>query len=137
MEWRSWAMTRLKGYAPLTAGIPPLLPATSMFGSGSMNGAPAARPFLYVAYGADTPELRDDGKPVANSQVMTVYVHDEPGDYTRIDQILVLVKTALEGQVVDGINGIFAIWQGASPDLADDRFQTIVRNAEFRLVGRL
>lgn len=133
MDWRTWAYTRLTQNAPLAA----VVPAADVYGAGSLLGAPERRPFIALRFGAETPELRDDEKPVATSTGLTVYMHDDPGDYMRITTGLLLVRNALQGQVVDGVNGICAIWQTDSPDLSDDTFKTILRYSEYRLVGKV
>jgi hypothetical protein len=65
-------------------------------------------------------------------------VHDEPGDYTRIDEILYRVKSllpTLDGQS-NGLGHVVSIeWTGDSEDLADDGHGTITRNTGFSLVG--
>lgn len=133
MDWRTWAFNRLRNRAQLTAIL--TSGEADIYGAGSLTGAPADKPFIVLGFGIETPELRDDVKSVSTSQYMTVFVHDEPGDYLRIGQILEEVKLALEGVVPDP--GAFcAIWQGNSGDLGDDQLGTIMRNAEFRLVER-
>lgn len=131
MNWRVWAFNKLKAYLGLTA----LVPIGSMYGAGALTGTPGNKPFIVVSIGLEAAELRDDAKPVSSSQYLTVYAHDEPGDYLRIDSVLIQVRQALEGVVPDSM-GMCAIWQGQSQDLGDDLLGTIMRSAEFRLIGR-
>lgn len=132
MDWRTWAYNRLWNSAPITS----IVPQDFIFGSGSMLGVPAIKPFLVIAFGPENPEVRDGDLPAATSRQMTLYAHDEPGDYSRIETILRLCRVALCGPVADGVGGILVEWQGDSIDLADDAFKTIMRSAEFRLLGK-
>ena len=129
MNWRAWLHTRIT----TDVGILALLPATSIFAAGSMEGREATRPFAVVRLGGNLSELNDADKPYAISQDAVVWVHDEPGSYKRIDAILELVRAALAGQVTEAIA---AIWQGDSPELSDPEQGTIVRYSSYRLYGR-
>lgn len=88
------------------------------------------KPFIVTAW-ASTP------RPVftaARSRELTVWAHDEGGDYSRIDAILERVRQILVGIVHQG--GISQVeWSGASGDLYDDGFRTITRNSGFRVIG--
>ena len=135
MDWRTWAYDRLR----LDASILTDVPETSIFGAGSLSGSPQARPFIVLRFGAETVELVDGDKPAATSHRMTVYAHDKPGDYLRVARILRNVRTLLAGNVTGMApgNGIMAVWEGDSGDLADDLFQTVVRYGEYRLIGKV
>lgn len=131
MNWRTWAKTKLADHSPLTDKIP----AASHFGAGSLQGAPKDKPFLVILIGATNVDLNDGGAPLATSQEAVIWVHDEPGSYDLIDECLPLVREALIGQVAED-TGIACVWQGDSGELADDSYGTIVRNSNYRLVGR-
>lgn len=125
MDWRTWA------YAKLTAnaGVGALVQDADVHGSGSLEGSPA-RPFIMLRFG---PTVR--GAYAGTSQTeLQVWVHDEPGDYLRIQAILQAVRAALEG-VVASAGAHVARWQGESQDLADDGYGTITRWASYNLVG--
>lgn len=132
VDWRSWSYARLGGSLELAiVGVP----IGSIYGAGSLEGKPASMPFIVITFGEELADIRDDGVPTVASQYMTLWAHDEPGDYLRIDAVLEACKLALVGQVaVPG--GIVARWEGNSGDLSDDRYGTIVRNSEYRLIGR-
>lgn len=131
-NWRVWAYQRVIN----STGVLALLPASSIFGSGSMTGAPANKPFVVLTFGPETSEFNDGGRSAATGQIMSAYVHDEPGDYQQIGAILLAIRDTLVGPVADVINGTFCQWQGDSSDLADDKFGTIMRNGEFKLTGK-
>lgn len=125
-DWRSWAYDKLSNDGAVTA----LVPATSIFGPGSLDGAPADKPFIVIRFG---PTVR--GPFVGTSQTeLQVWAHDDPGDFLRIQSILEAVQAALEGPVaLEGAHS--ARWQGESPDSADDALGTITRWASYNLVG--
>jgi hypothetical protein len=125
-DWRLWAWDQLTTDVPLTT----LLPAAQMHGAGDLTGQPSVRPFLVVTFTSKVPELNDGETPVSHSQVLTVWVHDEPGSYSQIDSIIELVRAALIGD-----SARICVWTGDSGDLADDTYATITRNSTYRLVG--
>ena len=96
---------------------------------------PQTRPFLQIRWGQNQIGLKNT--PVTR-RTITIWAHDEPGDYSTIDAILVRVKALLpmlEGQSNESGHLVSAEWTGDSEDLADDGHGTITRNASFVLVG--
>jgi hypothetical protein len=73
--------------------------------------------------------------PGTYDQLFTVWAHDEPGDYGRIDQILRAVEEELLGPI-SLENGVRCRLDARSADLADDSFGTITRNSAFTIVGK-
>lgn len=94
---------------------------------------PTQRPFLQLRWGRN-----DEGISVVTKRQLTIWVHDVPGDYTRIDSIIVRLRSLLP-ELVGQSNGagylVEAEWNGDSEDLTDDGHQTITRNVSFTLVG--
>lgn len=112
------------------------IPAERWKSSGSLNNENApARPFAVIRFGVDSPGVGD----IRRTQV-TVWIHDEPGSYGRIDRILERLKAILNGKehVSDGQGNemIHCGWESNSGDLYDPGFKTISRNATFNLVGK-
>lgn len=134
MDWRTWVYDRLRLDATILADVP----EASIYGAGSLQGAPVNRPFIVITFGTDLPELEDGDQPSATSQRASIYVHDTPGDYLRIGRILRNVRTLLAGNVTGmTAGGIVGLWEGDSPDSADDLFKTIMRYGEYRFVGKV
>lgn len=126
MDWRTWLYARLD--APeLTA----IVPRGSHFGAGSIDENVEPRPFIVIKAGA---ELRGPF-PGVSENFATIWVHDEPGSYTRIDDALKVIRAVLEGAVTD-LGGVACRWQGDSAELADEFFGTITRNTSYRLNGK-
>lgn len=130
MNWRAWLYTRLTNNAALTA----LVPADRIHAAGSLEWREAARPFIVVRLGVDNPELNEADAPHVTAQDAAVWVHDDPGSYKRIDEILTAVRHAVAGQVTE-TGGIACMWQGDSAELSDPDQGTIVRNTTYRLFG--
>lgn len=97
---------------------------------------PQGRPFLNLKWGSNLPSFREQ---TTVQTTLTIWVHDEPADYTRIDRILARLRVLLpslvgvvsapeEVQVID--------WANDGPDLQDDGHRTIVKVATFNCVGK-
>lgn len=126
MDWRRWAYDRLVASAAVTSEVP----IDRIFGSGAISGRPKA-PFIQLRVGGDR-GVR--AVPATDTEVL-VYAHDDPGSYLRVDRILSAAREALTADVTED-TGISAEWQGDSPDLADDGYDTITRNSSYRLLER-
>jgi hypothetical protein len=124
MNWREWAIAKIKGDVGLQALVDDRVFST-------VEGSPDT-PFVVVRFAPGIPagvggEIQD----------LVVWVHDQPQSYTRIDEILPLIRAALEGPIEQaGESGIMVDWDGDSGDLADDARGTVLRNSSYRLVGR-
>lgn len=127
IDWRVWAKVRLDGAAPVTA----IVPAASILGAGSIEENVKNRPFIIVKVGVELP----GPFPGSTVQSLTLWVHDDPGDYMKIDSILKATRDALEGAVPES-GGVVCRWMGDSVDLADEGFKTICRNQTFQLNGK-
>lgn len=104
----------------------------------------------YQANAVETPQIRpfivirwEDRTRVFGTRgfdQVTVWVHDEPGDYTRIDRMLERIKAVLQSAIhVQGSDNRILTqvdWVGDSGDLYDDGWATITKNAGFRVVSR-
>lgn len=97
---------------------------------------PVGRPFLNLKWGSNLPSFREQ---VTIQTTLAVWVHDTPADYSRIDQILARLRTVLQSLegVVDGTSEVQVItWNNDGPDLQDDGHRTIVKVANFSVVGK-
>lgn len=94
---------------------------------------PENRPFLQLRWGRN-----DVGLDVVTQRNLTIWVHDVPGDYGRIDSIILRLRTLILSLVAQpNADGwlMGAEWSGDSEDLTDDGHRTIARNTSFVLVG--
>lgn len=102
---------------------------------------PNVRPFAVLRWGGTDLGLNDfDTKVGSNLRRLSVWCHDDPGDYERIDQYLSRVRTVLTGLYGTYVGDVGKFvgqitWNGDSDDLNDDVVGTITRNASFTIVG--
>lgn len=108
---------------------PPVLTAAQIRIRGGMLGVPKDRPFMILDFGD---EPRHD-IPGVEQRDLSVWVHDDPGDYQRIGRVLADVRARLESVVAAGVVSI--VWQGNSQGLPDDGLNTITRNGSFRMLS--
>lgn len=132
MSIRTIILNHIKGDAPLLS----LIPAENIWSSGSLkdDNAPP-RPFIVIRYG---PTAVGVGSVKRGS--VTFWVHDDLGDYSKINQVLERLYARLDQQVSlqDGSgNEVIQIsWDNVSGDLSDPGFRTITRNTTFNFVGK-
>lgn len=103
-----------------------------VWAAGALDG-PQPTPFMVIRWGNT-----NRGIGPVNSAECTLYVHDDPGDYGRINDILhrsrqVMLALAASGATANWI--IDVQWQGDSGDLADDVYKTVMRNGSFNVVA--
>lgn len=68
----------------------------------------------------------------------SLWVHDEPGDYTLIDEALKALRPLVVGSTPRQLNGVWlneASWESTSSDLFDDTRRTNVKYSTFLLTG--
>lgn len=131
MEWRKWLYETVKAIP----GVNDLAPG-GVHAAGSLKGTPDEKPFIVLRMGVQQSALNDSDAPLVTNQEAIVYVHDQAGTYTRIDNILSIVRTTLVGQVSEE-TAVACTWQGDSGELSDEFYRTITRNGSFRLIGRV
>lgn len=96
---------------------------------------PESRPFLVLRWETKNASFKNIGL-----QFLSIWVHDERGDYSRIDRILKRVIEILVDAVhVAGDDGsilTMAEYQSTSDDFWDDGYRTITKYATFRIISR-
>lgn len=85
------------------------------------------RPFIIARFGLVNDVAWRDGP---TSQTVELWVHDEPGDYNRIDQIISLAKSAWHA-LPNEENFLESRFVSTTPDLQDPELSTIFRVARF------
>ena len=110
------------------------VPVDRWVARGTLEQRPDTVPFVVYVIG-----LQDRGIGNVRRTTVELWVHDEVGDYTRIDDVLDSVEDRMEE--LENLEGfgyriLTAEWQGRSGDLSDDALRTSTRNASFRVVGR-
>lgn len=113
-----------------------LIAETNWWSSGSLmdENAPP-RPFVVIRYGVTAP-----GVGALHRGSVTFWVHDDLGDYSRINSVLRALYSRLNKQValMDGEgNEVTQIdWSAESSDLFDPGYRTITRTTTFNFVGK-
>lgn len=127
MNCRDRIGTAFSTYAPLTA----LVPEERQYESSAAPSSPSA-PYLVHTYQETVPS----STPMKQVRVQ-VWVHDVPGTYKGINDILDQVRPAIMAAIGPTDTGWLSEikWEGDSPDLYDDTTQTIVRYGTYLLTG--
>lgn len=113
------------------------IPTARWFASSNVDDL-AQRPFAAIRW---TGTSGGAGVPQTNRapQGVQIWVHDEPGSYDTIDKVIERVKVVLAGilNTASGTEHIAcARWEADSGELSDPDRGTIVRNTQWRVVGR-
>lgn len=109
-----------------------LLPG-GLFGDRQEFQVPEAKPFGVLLSEGPLPGVKTHRQ--YRSQL---WVHDEPGDYTRIDNVLKEAENLLTAVLPRTLNGVWlndVQWLGVSGDLSDDARRTNVKYVTFLLTG--
>lgn len=126
MDWRSWAYNRISTCQEILDAVG----VDGVIGGGALEGAVAKKPFVVISFDQTNP----GPFPGSETQGMSVWVHDEPGDYLRIGTLLKAARDVLVGQVAS-LGAVACVWQGDSQDLSDESLGTITRNASFMMTN--
>ena len=131
----------------------PVLQTMGLVGTAVLTGdvdTPQERPFVNLKWGASNPGLRQTS--TANNLV-TVWVHDTPNDYSRIFAMLTRIRTVLQAieaqhwqetspwdagnpSAVSSQGWLYDMrWQTDSTDLVDEGHGTIARWAVYAIMS--
>lgn len=130
MGQRTWVRNTLGSSAPLID----LIPIDRMFQGESLLTANIDKPFLVFRMGNRTNEDLSEDMPEVGRQFMSIYLHDVPADYSRIDKLELAVLHALNLASSAADNIITARYLETSRDLDDQALSTIYRYLRFQLV---
>lgn len=110
-----------------------VIPPERWIQQGAMDNPPP-RPFAVVGF-SDRPR----SELGSQQPRLTIWVHDDRFSYLLIDNIIEHLEDTLPGAtpLENETHRIVDIrWDGSSPDLTDDGYDTNTRNATFVLTGR-
>lgn len=128
MNWREWTYQHLINDPTVTD----VVPAAQIHGSGSLTARPDPLPAVIIRFIESVDRL----SPAAEQEGLEIWVHDEPGTYDDIDAIIDVVRESLVSAVPTEDGSYPPVWSGDSQDLADDQWDTIVRNSSYTLLNR-
>lgn len=94
-------------------------------------------PFIVVRIGDTLPTPSKDRR--GGSHGVEIWVHDRPGSYERIDEILKSVGAFFTNDLpIYGERGSIisqAVWVNDSPELSDGGYHTICRMSSYKVIG--
>lgn len=127
---REWLRNTL-GSIPLLLDF---MPIDRMFQGAAMLTANIEKPFLVYIFGNRTNEDLSEDLPTVSRQFLSIYLHDVPADYDRIDkmELAVIHGLNLENSVPDRI--LTTRYLETSRDLDDQAMGTIYRYLRFQLI---
>lgn len=102
----------------------------------SFDSTQVGRPFIVYGLGNDTNEsLSEDPNFYDPSrQFFQVWVHDSGGDYSRIEDIMDIVKLLLKNGNAPAYGLVSVIWLEDSQEFSDQTFGTIFRYMRFQAI---
>lgn len=109
-----------------------LLPG-GLHGDRGLEFVPDEKPFAVLTFEGPNP-----GMSRVKQMRGFLWVHDEVGDYTKIDDVLKAARDIIPETIQHFHEGVWLIeasWEGDSPDSFDDIRRTNVKNAAFLLTG--
>lgn len=127
---RAWVQHRL-------ATDPGLLPVVAgrVMQQGAIISAQATKPYLVHHFGNATDErMADEDNFRPNRQFVQIYIHVPQGDYGAVDDLAVLVKTALLSKAGAPPELVAVQYLESSQDLQDDILQTYFRYLRYQLI---
>ena len=93
----------------------------------AVEHTPAEKPYIIYRQTSDVQYFRGDGRDNNRRKGYMIFVHDVPGDYLAIDDIIERLKDLFQ-DVVDQANGVTeSLWLETSEDLRDDDMGTILK----------
>lgn len=119
---RTWIYERMNGDGALTSELPGGIHAST-----SLDHTPHEKPFVMYRSVANVPDLRGDDIDQTATETFLIFVHDQPGDYLAIDEILSRAYF-LFSNVTDPSAGIIrSNWLETSEDFRDEDMGTIMK----------
>jgi len=123
---RVWLYSRLTGSSALAAYV-----NGRIIQGESAEQANILEPFIVYTIGNATDEELSEEPEGPQRQFFQIYIHDRGGDYSRIDNIVAIIKTLLRNQSDKASGIINVIYLETSRDLDDSTMGTILRYIRF------
>jgi len=130
---RTWLYQTLINAPTLQAVLEATDLSERVFQGESLDTNQIIKPFLVYTIGNSTSEHLSDYH-TANRQFFTIFVHDQPADYTKIDDVVKVVKTLLVGAGDKASHMMIIRHLETSRDLDDQTMNTILRYIRFQAI---
>ena len=130
MSTRQFIYETLSGYTPIQT-----LVADRVFQGESLRNSMQAKPFLVYRMGNDTDLNFAERDAFPHQWFFQVHAHDEPADYSQVDNLITLSIASFRAAIVPADSGILQVrYLETSRDLDDQVLGTIMRYARFQLI---
>lgn len=101
----------------------------------SFDSSVVKKPFLVYGLGNDTNEhLSDEDDHEAHRQFFQIWIHDEGGDYSVIDDGVQAVKDLMKGASSKEFSITTVRWLETSQEFSDQTMNTIFRYIRFQAI---
>lgn len=101
----------------------------------SMESSAVVKPYLVYGLGTESAEdLAEDNDHTAERQFFQVWVHDEGGDYGRIDEIVGKLKVLLTNASSPADNVIIVRYLETSQEFSHQTLKTLFRYVRFQAI---
>ena len=123
--------------APALQGYYNNLPLVNLdvFPRESLHDTVQRKPFIVYGLGNDTNEqLSEDKNHKAHRQFFQIWIHDDGGDYTRIDDLVEIVVNLLQGQAAPSYDITNVHWLETRQEFSDQTFNTLFRYIRFQAI---
>lgn len=127
---RTWFYQKLMANPTLVTGLPGGVHQTT-----ALMKAPDQRPFAVYRIVANRPELRGDDDDKVLYDTYLVFLHDNPGSYDKIDNLLFEIRQMFRNFTSDS-QVMSATWLEDSEDFRDEDMGTILRYFRIRFCYR-
>ena len=107
--------------------------AARVFQGESLDTRLTPKPYLVYTLGNKTDELLSE-EDTAARQFFTIFIHDDPFDFARVDSIVSRVKSLLSLNQVKSSGIIMVRHLETSRDLDDSTLGTILRYVRFQAI---
>lgn len=121
---RTWFYSRMMGNAALLTDLP-----GGIHQSTALAKAPVLKPFAMYRSIADRPGDRGDDVDLTLLETFLVFVHDVPGDYLKIDEVLTKLRDLFVNAKDKSAGVSRCTWLENSEDFRDEDMGTILRYA--------
>jgi hypothetical protein len=133
---RVWVYDTLKGSTPLRTllGYTALEMATQVMPRESQQVVPK-KPFIIYGLGNNTNEgLSEDPGHKADRQFFQIWIHDEGGDFARIDSGVEIIKTLFQNAFHVPSMVSHTNWLETSQEFSNETYGSIFRYIRFQAI---
>lgn len=133
---RVWLYDTLTQYMPIQDALGgPTSVLERIMPRSSRTNINVPKPFMIYGLGNNTNEdLGEESDHEAHRQFFQIWIHDEGGDYSLIDSLIVDTKNALRGQSSPAHNVMAVHWLETSGEFNNETYNTLFRYVRFQAI---